>query len=64
MMLAAEDCGTSELFQRKMGLGPAMVVSAYAPFYDEETDTHHPLTEKITLMKTFYYRDLYFTLIQ
>ena len=37
IMLAAKECGTSEQFQRNMGLWLAMTVSVYAPFHDEET---------------------------
>lgn len=36
-MCAAEECGASEAFQQKYGLWLAMLVSAYAPFVDEET---------------------------
>ena len=37
IMVAAEQCGTSESFQKKFGMWLAMTVSAYAPFLDEET---------------------------
>jgi len=36
-MSAAEECGTSKAFQQKYGLWLAMLVSAYAPFVNEET---------------------------
>ena len=35
--LAAEECGTSKEFQSKLGWWLATAVSAYAPFYNEET---------------------------
>lgn len=37
VMCAAEECGTSEAFQTKLGLWLAMQVSVYAPFMKEET---------------------------
>ena len=36
-MCAAEECGASDAFQQKYGLWLAMLVSAYAPFVDEDT---------------------------
>ena len=36
-MCAAEEMGASEEFQKKLGLKMASVVSAYAPFHDEDT---------------------------
>ena len=38
VMVAAEECGTSQQFQEKLGVWLAMTVSAYAPFYDEIND--------------------------
>jgi len=37
IMCAAEECGTSQAFQERFGLWLAMSVSAYAPFFNEET---------------------------
>ena len=37
VILAADQCGTSKEFQTKLGSWLAMTVSAYAPFYNEET---------------------------
>lgn len=37
IMMAAEECETSQGFQEKLGLWLAMTVSAYAPFVDETT---------------------------
>ena len=36
-MCAAEECGASAAFQEKYGLWLAMLVSAYAPFVENET---------------------------
>jgi len=37
IMIGCEQCACSEKFQKKLGLWLAMVVSAYAPFVNEET---------------------------
>ena len=37
LMLAAEQCGASQEFQKKFGYWVATKVSVYGPFYNEET---------------------------